>query len=235
MSSNAKPKKAPAIEESQILDEAVAEQADAVEMAHLAHADDGEVNEAIPQAGYFGFSARELGILGVTLVLILAAIFGPGFTSGIESALVTGGALIASILLVVRRVSAEQPPTLGSLSIDQFASVVFVVSLIAWIQLIVARLIAGDPLSFGYWIGLIAAAAGVVLTVGAPHIPGLRDDFIGRPDALANAIAAPARPIIAVPRPVIDPADEEILTGDEALEELEEDFDDAPPAPPSKD
>lgn len=223
--------------------------------------DDIEVNEAIPQSGYVGFSLRELGIFLVTIVLILATIFGPSLTNGIAAVFLAAGPLLAAILLIVRRLTVARPTQVGSLSTDQFASVACTVALIAWIQLIVAGFVAEAPIGVWDWLGLIAAGAGVALTAGAPHLPVLRDDFVGRPDALANTVAAPPRPIIEVPRlpredaageALVDEAPEELADTAELdaeaeardaealdVEELDEIIDSdlqiAPPAPPAKD
>lgn len=231
MTSNAKPKKVPAVEEVLAHDEAVQLHADLF---------DDEINEAIAQPGYLGFSVRELGIVAAGLVVTLFSFLVPGnpfHDFGFSWVLASGVVAAAAVLVLARRLAPQVLDRVGSLSIDQFASVAFSVSAVVWFGSVFAGIAAGVAPGYATWLALVGALAGVALTVGAPHIPGLRDDFIGRPDALANVVAAPARPITAVPRPVAPPTVEDIVTVEEAdevgEEELEEELDEVPPAPPA--
>jgi hypothetical protein len=51
------------------------------------------------------------------------------------------------------------------------------------------------------WVELVLSAALVALTVFAPIIPGIKDDFHGRLVTLAHRNANPVRPVIARPKP----------------------------------
>src|SRR5690606_14528210 len=94
----------------------------------------------------------------------------------------------------------------GSLGIDQFASVAFSVAatvMAAKLWLAVAGVI-GSGVWVLSWSGIalvVTSLALVVLTVFAPIVPGLKDDFQGRLVTLAHRAANPVRPVIARPRP----------------------------------
>ncbi|MFB7252227.1 hypothetical protein [Microbacterium sp. NPDC056234] len=176
--------------------------------------EDGSVlyeDQVIPEYGVLGFTLRELILVGVWLVAFLVSFFpiADGTASvwgqGISWVLPIGLPTVAMFLIVLRRFSPDGIRRVGSLGIDQFASVTFAVSAIWWAQVLwslVGSWIATGiaPAAWVPWVGLVASVALVVLTVFAPLIPGLREDFIGRLETLAHRNANPARPVIARPR-----------------------------------
>ena len=108
-----------------------------------------------------------------------------------------------------RRLPARAAPPLaegirrvGSLGIDQFASVAFSVSAVVWLTYIwetVAFVDRRRPVvrSWVMWLEFALMLAGVVLTVFAPFIPVLCDDFRHRPEVVAHRNARPLRPVVA--------------------------------------
>lgn len=180
--------------------------------------DDGVLydEDVTPEFGILGFTLRELLIVGVWLVSFVVSFFplGGGLSLwgvGIQWILPIGVPTAAVFLLVLRRFSPDGIRRVGSLGIDQFASVAFSVSATVWIGtlwLAVSTLIEGGFWSLP-WNGvllLLTSLALVVLTVFAPIIPGLKEDFHGRLVTLAHRNANPVRPVIARPRP--EPAPE---------------------------
>lgn len=175
--------------------------------------DDGVLydDDVTPEFGILGFTLRELLIVAVWLLSFVLSFFPlSGNLSlwgiGIQWILPVAVPTIAVFLLVLRRFSPDGIRRVGSLGIDQFASVAFSVAAVVWagtLWLAVSALI-----STGHW-GLpwngvamaVASAALVALTVFAPLIPGLKEDFHGRLVTLAHRNANPVRPVIARPRP----------------------------------
>ena len=167
--------------------------------------------EVAPQHGFLGFTTREVLIAGVWLVMFVTSFFPVGWgpmlwAQGISWILPLGLPTVAVFLLVLRRFSPEGIRRVGSLGIDQFASVVFSVALLWWIQVIwefVAAAVTNG--SYGViwlpWVQVATLLVLVALTVFAPIIPGLRDDFHGRLVTLAHRNTNPVRPVIARPRP----------------------------------
>lgn len=171
-------------------------------------------DEVTPEYGILGFTLRELLIVGVWLIAFIVSFFplvgGDSiWATGIQWILPIGVPTVAVFLIVLRRFSPDGIRRVGSLGIDQFASVAFSVSAVVWIGslwIAVASLIEfgvfGLPLT-GV-VQTVASLALVVLTVVAPIIPGLKDDFQGRLVTLAHRNANPVRPVIARPRPEAD-------------------------------
>ncbi len=163
------------------------------------------------QYGVGPFSVREVALMGVWVVAFVVSFFPVGAASG-SSVWLSGLAWILTIgvptaavfLIVLRRLSPEGIRRVGSLGIDQFASVAFTVSAVVWLGWVwdtVAVVAAGGPWlrTWVIWVEVLTALAGVVLTVFAPLIPVLREDFHHRPDVLAHPSARPLRPVR--PRP----------------------------------
>jgi hypothetical protein len=167
-----------------------------------------------PLHGVGPLTIRELAIGGVWLVAFVCSFFAitPGpfasiWSSGILWILTIGVPTVAVFLLLLRRFSPQGIRRVGSLGIDQFASVAFSVSAVVWVQM------TWDAISFSaasgiwvrtwvLWVELVLMLAGVVLTVLAPFIPVLRDDFLGRPEQVAHPNARPVRAVEPRPAPV---------------------------------
>lgn len=173
---------------------------------------------AAPQPGYFGFTLRELIIVGLWLLAFVLS-FVPAAGSVLDGSatvwtmngawlLAIGVPTVAVFLIVLRRLSPEGIRRVGSLGIDQFASVAFSVALVnggvlLWQQLdLVAAQRRSALTTWPLWLELLFLLGLVVVTVFATLIPGIREDFEGRTDTLAHRSANPVRPVFTRPRPV---------------------------------
>ncbi|MDQ0612476.1 hypothetical protein QF046_000117 [Microbacterium sp. W4I4] len=165
-----------------------------------------------PEYGILGFTLRELVIVGAWALMFIVSffpVFGGGasvWTSGIDWLLTVGAPTAAVFLVVLRRFSPEGIRRVGSLGIDQFASVAASVAAVAWAQVLWHQVSASVSLGAFLvgWVPIVAvigALALVVATVFAPLIPRLREDFEGRLETLAHRNADPVRPVIRRPRP----------------------------------
>jgi hypothetical protein len=169
-----------------------------------------------PQYGVGPFSIREASLGGVWLVAFVVSFFSLNavrfdsvWTSGLLWVLTIGVPTVAVFLIVLRRLSPDGIRRVGSLGIDQFASVAFSVSAMVWLQLIwetVAFAAQGGPWprTWVMWVEIVFMLAGVVLTVFAPLIPPFDQDFQGRREVPAHRNARPVRAIS--PRPAPAPA-----------------------------
>lgn len=204
--------------------------------------DDGVLydEEVTPEFGILGFTLRELSIVGVWLIAFVVSFFpltagSSIWGAGIQWILPIGVPTAAVFLLVLRRFSPDGIRRVGSLGIDQFASVAFTVSAVTWINALWSSIAAA--LEFGVWtlnwagiVQLIASLALVALTVFAPIIPGLKEDFHGRLVTLAHRNANPVRPVVARPRSErATPADPEGAAAPEAFAPASETNDQVPP------
>jgi len=174
------------------------------------------------QYGVGPFSIREVALVGVWLVAFIVSFFplygrtvegGSVWESGIDWVLRIGVPTVAVFLIVLRRFSPDGIRRVGSLGIDQFASVAFSVAAVLWLASIWNGFLALDasPVFLGswvIWVEFVLLTAGVVLTVFAPIIPVLKEDFRDRPEVPAHRHARPIRPITPRPAPV-RPAREE--------------------------
>ncbi|RLK49643.1 hypothetical protein [Microbacterium telephonicum] len=187
-----------------------------------------EPGEASVQYGVGPFSIREVALLGVWAVAFVVSFFsiygdarfmqalgvgGTVWTSGISWILTIGAPTVAVGLLVLRRFSPDGIRRVGSLGIDQFASVAFSVATLVWLGILweeIARAAQGGLWlhSWVIWVEFFLMLAGVLLTVFAPFIAPFDQDFRGRPQVTAHALASPARPVTARPAtvPVSRPA-----------------------------
>lgn len=169
-----------------------------------------------PQYGVGPFSLREVVLGGVWLIAFVVSFFSilprdAGFTSvwteGISWVLSIAVPTVAVFLIVLRRLSPSGIRRVGSLGIDQFASVAFSVAAVVWITLawqsvVLAVRYTGSPAyTWVVWVESVLMLAGVVLTVVAPYIPGLEQDFQGRPEQPAHRLARPVQPVAVRPRP----------------------------------
>ena len=167
-----------------------------------------------PQYGVGPFTVRELAILvawGLAFIVSFFSLstvrFESVWTSGILWILTIGVPRVDVFLIVLRRFSPEGIRRVGSLGIDQFASVAFSVSAVLWLQLLwetIAVVADGGPWLRGWvvWVELALMFALVVLTVFAPFIEPLCDDFRERPEIVAHRNARPVRKVVPRPRPV---------------------------------
>lgn len=173
-----------------------------------------------PQYGVGPFTVREVALVGVWLLAFVVSFFprlndprvnafmGFGqsvWGSGLDWILTIGVPTVAVGLIVLRRLSPGAIRRVGSLGIDQFASVAFAVSALLWTEELwgaFATLAAVGVFLTGWvaFASLLLMLAGVVLTVFAPLIPVLRDDFAHRAEEPAHRVARAPRPVS--PRPV---------------------------------
>lgn len=174
-----------------------------------------------PQYGVGPFSIREVVLAGVWALGFLFSFFSfvaPGFdsvwTSGLSWVLTIGVPTVAVFLIVLRRLSPGGIRRVGSLGIDQFASVAFSVSAVLWLQMVWASVTSlaergGTPYTWVPWVEVVLMTAGVVFTVFAPLLPVFGEDFRHRAEVVAHRNARPLRPVTArpvPPRPVREPA-----------------------------
>ncbi|WP_259363304.1 hypothetical protein [Microbacterium esteraromaticum] len=165
-----------------------------------------------PEYGILGFTLRELIVVGAWLVGFVVSFFPIGpigdtiWTTGIHWILMMGVPTAAVFLVVLRRLSPDGIRRVGSLGIDQFASVAASVAAVSWAQVLwqqVAATAATGAVLIG-WVAIVGQLAMLVLvaaTVFAPLLPRLREDFHGRLETLAHRNANPVRPVISRPRP----------------------------------
>lgn len=180
--------------------------------------DDGPLPAAAPQQGWFGFTLRELIVIAAW-VIAFALSFVPGAGSVLDAsatvwtmngawALAIGVPTAAVFLVVLRRLSPEGIRRVGSLGIDQFASVAFSVALVSWVVLLwqqldlVAATRRSALVTWPLWLEILLALVLVAVTVFAALIPGIREDFEDRIETLAHRNANPVRPVFSRPRPV---------------------------------
>jgi hypothetical protein len=167
-----------------------------------------------PQYGVGPFSIREVALTGVWLVAFIVSFFSVSplhfesvWTAGLTWILTIAVPTAAVFLVVLRRLSPDGIRRVGSLGIDQFASVAFSVSAVTWLTYMwetIAFAIDGGPWirSWVMWVEFVLMLAGVVLTVGARFIPVLCEDFEYRPEIAARPHARPLRPVAPRPAPV---------------------------------
>lgn len=164
-----------------------------------------------PQYGVGPFSIREVALVGVWLVAFIVSFFSINvgrfesvWTSAILWILAIAVPTAAVFLLVLRRLSPQGIRRVGSLGIDQFASVAFSVAFLVWLQLIwetveFAIETGAWARTWVIWVEAVLMLAGVALTVFAPLIPVIGEDFRGRREVPAHRYARPIRPVS--PRP----------------------------------
>jgi hypothetical protein len=147
------------------------------------------------------FTVRDLTVFAATLILFIASllpIFGARFNLWNAGSLFFLGLgivlpLIVSALFTARRLSPATKVRIGSLSIDQFASVVAAFSL-AFFFLSAATAYAPSLL-----VGLIGSVVLFAATVLGQFIPVLAGDFLGRDEAAAHVVARESA--VPLPRP----------------------------------
>ncbi|OMH27560.1 hypothetical protein BKD30_02555 [Tersicoccus phoenicis] len=149
------------------------------------------------------FTVRDLTVFGSIVVLLIGSViplfvdFGNGYSPyinlwsmGSTAQVVVFGLmlpLVVGALFIARRLSGkDEVLRIGSLSLDQFASVVASVATVFHF-LSVASFFQAGPI-----IALIGALGLLVATVGGPHIPVFAADFTVRPSVEARLVARPA-------------------------------------------
>lgn len=170
------------------------------------------------------FSLRELILIGVGVLLIIfsflplthGAYYSPIWGYGLSAGVAALAMIAATVLLFLRRLVAPMRNfRIGSLSIDQFASVAFsAYAIVFWGAAFGAFAMAatyggfaGIGVSWTVWIHLILTLAGVFFTVLAPFVPPFRADFDQREEAPATRAARPAPVLVEAPkRPKPQPA-----------------------------
>ena len=186
--------------------------------------------EEPPQYGVGPFSIREVALAGTWLVAFVVSFFpiygaigfGPSvWSNGIDWVLTIGVPTVAVFLVVLRRLSPQGIRRVGSLGIDQFASVAFSVSTVLWLTMLWNSFIAlaGQGLflaTWVVWVEFFLMLAGIALTVFAPFIPPFAQDFLGRPEVAAHRNARPVRavsPRPAAPQAVYAPLIDDAAAG----------------------
>ncbi|MDL9981429.1 hypothetical protein [Microbacterium candidum] len=177
-----------------------------------------------PQYGVGPFSVREVALALVWLFAFITSFFDVAgdqsvWTGGLAWILTIGVPTVAVFLIVLRRLSPTGIRRVGSLGIDQFASVAFAVAAVLWIQEIWATI--ANAMTTGFWshtwvmwVQAVLMLLGVVLTVAAKWLPVIGDDFRYRVEVVAQPAARPTRPV--TPRPVVErPKPVETATIDE--------------------
>lgn len=193
------------------------------------------------QYGVGPFTIREVSLLGVWLLAFIVSFFsiwvdGPGssalldlgsvWSSGIDWVLTIGVPTVAVFLIVLRRFSPDGIRRVGSLAVDQFASVAFSVSAVVWLGVLWTNVARGIQTglwlsSWVVWLEFFLMVAGVFLTVLAPFIRPFDEDFLREEQVLAHRNARPVRPVTprpSTPRPRPAAAAPEASPYDEAPE-----------------
>lgn len=174
------------------------------------------------QYGVGPFSIREVALGGVWLLALIFSFFpiygqignGVSTWNGIDWVLTIGVPTVAVFLIGLRRLSPQGIRRVGSLGVDQFASVAFSVSTVVWLGIIWNSFVtlAGSRVFYAtwvVWVEFVLMLAAVFLTVLAPLFPVIGDDFRHRSEVPAHRFASPARPVVSRPasaRPAPQPA-----------------------------
>ncbi|MCC9192407.1 hypothetical protein LOC59_01905 [Arthrobacter sp. zg-Y916] len=159
-------------------------------------------------AGPFGL--RDIVVGSAVLLLLIGSVlpFATGGRLNLWSAFslfFVGIGIIMPVavagLFVARRLSPGTRLRVGSLSLDQFASVIAVLAVIFFfLQLVYV-------FSVGALICLIGAIVLVAATTFAPHIPPFSAEFSGRKEIPAHPVAREALPLARAPKPAPAPKD----------------------------
>ncbi|MFF2822140.1 hypothetical protein ACFVRV_03720 [Arthrobacter koreensis] len=107
--------------------------------------------------------------------------------------------LVVAGLFTARRLAPSTRLRVGSLSLDQFASVIAVLAAVFFFLQIVY------VFSVGSLLGLLGAVALLAATTFAPYIPPFAAEFSDRPEIPAHPVARDAKPLVRVPKPVPAP------------------------------
>lgn len=190
---------------------------------HAATVDEEPAVAVPPQYGIGPFSVREVVLVGIWFVAFVVSFFsrssvtevvglvGLGASvwgSGLDWILTIGVPTVAVGLIVLRRLSPTAIRRVGSLGIDQFASVAFSVSAVVWLSTLwnAFALLAVAGVFLAGWVPFVSfllMLAGVVFTVFAPLLPVVGEDFAYREEQPAHRVARPLRPISPRPEAVV--------------------------------
>ncbi|WP_299167252.1 hypothetical protein [uncultured Arthrobacter sp.] len=159
----------------------------------------GQAGHTGPEAVAGPFTLRET-VIGVSVLVMFVGTILP-FVDGVNlwrtfSLFFLGiGILlpVAALALLVGRRQGAKSLRVGSLSVDQFASVTAAFAAAFFFLQTVTTF------EIGSLIALIGSMGFLVATVGGPHIGVFKPDFAGRPSSSAHPIAREALP--AKPRP----------------------------------
>ncbi|MEZ2388476.1 hypothetical protein AB6813_02800 [bacterium RCC_150] len=160
------------------------------------------------------FTIRDLTVFGSTLLVFIGSLL-PMFAGTYNLwnlnnlfflALGIILPLVVTALFVARRLQPANVVRIGSLSIDQFASVV------ASFAATLFFLTTAGAFTPYVLVSLVGSAGLLVATVFAPHLPVLREDFKGRTEQPAHVVAREAavptrKPV--VPKPTAPKAGEQ--------------------------
>ncbi|MGY3564411.1 hypothetical protein [Sinomonas sp. RB5] len=146
------------------------------------------------------FTARDLTLFGgvlITFVASLLPLFGPGNLWNAAGLYFLGIGILVPVttaaLFAWRRLEPSRRLRVGSLSLDQFASVAAILSAAFYFLGTVTTL------SPGAVVGLLGGLAMLAATTLARLIPAFAVDFLGRPEVPAHVVARDAVP--PAPRP----------------------------------
>lgn len=177
------------------------------------HSTAGVGGSGAPLHGVGPFTIREavlVALAGLILLVSFFSMYDRGYASiwGASLDWVLGVALpvAAGVLLVIRRLSPSTRLRVGSLSVDQFASVAFSVAAVLWLSRLgygVQNVVDEFPftLSGVVWLELLLTTAGVFFSVVAPFVAPFKDDFAGRAESVAHPAARAPRSVVQRPRP----------------------------------
>ncbi|WP_336714366.1 hypothetical protein [Arthrobacter sp. USHLN218] len=160
------------------------------------------------------FTMRDITVALSVVLLFLASVLPAGVFRGIVFNMWNSGGLfqlglsillpvIVLVLFAIRRLAPKTKLRIGSLSVDQFASVVACFNAAYYFLELVSGLKPVSIIGFVGGLGLLSA------TVCARWIPQFRADFVGRPETTAHPVARDAiepRPKTAKPKATTAPA-----------------------------
>lgn len=160
------------------------------------------------------FTMRDITVALSVVLLFLASVLPAGVFRGIVFNMWNSGGLfqlglsillpvIVLVLFAIRRLAPKTKLRIGSLSVDQFASVVACFNAAYYFLELVSGLKPVSIIGFVGGLGLLSA------TVCARWIPQFRADFVGRPETTAHPVARDAiepRPKAAKPKATTAPA-----------------------------
>lgn len=165
--------------------------------------------DALPGVG--PFTRREAILVGLSGLILLLSFFSiydfgymPIWGASLDWVLAVGLPVAAGVLLVLRRTQPGRIARVGSLSVDQFASVSFSVAAVMWLSTLGYGLAVDGPgviTTWVVWLQLLATLGGVFLTVVAPHVAPFKEDFERRAETPAHPTARDPRGVIVRPKP----------------------------------